>query len=463
MKSRHKSTILIADDNPTNLEVLFEVLKQNGFKVLVAIDGEGAIEQVEYAQPDIILLDVMMPGMNGFEVCRHLKESKTTKDIPVIFMTALADTVDKVRGFELGAIDYVTKPLQHEEVLGRVTTHLTLRNLQKELQKANNRLEQRVAERTAELAQANANLKAEIIERKRAYNELDKTTRAYSRFVPKEFLRLLDQDSIINVKLGDQVQTDMTILFSDIRSFTTLSEQMTPQENFNFINAYLGRVSPVIREYGGFIDKYIGDAIMALFPNSPDDAIKAAIAMQREVSQYNLRRQKQGFVPLKIGISLHTGSLMLGTIGEAERMEGTVISDTVNQAARMEGLTKRYEASIVVSARTMSQLKKPEIYNHRFLEKVKLKGKTAPIAVFEVFDGDPLEVTALKKQTKADFEQALLFFYDQNFTGANECITRVLNNNPTDKAAQLYQQRIACFLEHGIEPGWTGIEDLTEK
>lgn len=463
MRSNRKGTILIADDNPTNLEVLFEVLKLNGFKVLVAVDGESALEQVQYTQPDIILLDVMMPGMSGFDVCQHLKVNDITKEIPVIFMTALSETVDKVRGFELGAVDYVTKPLQHEEVVVRVTTHLTLRNLQRALQQANDELEQRVAERTAELAQANANLKAEIAERKRAYQELDKTTRAYSRFVPKELLRLLDQDSITNVKLGDQVYTDMTILFSDIRSFTTLSEQMTPQENFNFINAYLGRVSPVIRKHHGFIDKYIGDAIMALFPDRPDYAIQAAIAMQREVAQYNSYRQKRGYIPLKIGISLHTGSLMLGTIGEAERMEGTVISDAVNQAARMEGLTKRYEASIIVSTRTMSQLETPEKYNYRFLEKVKVKGKTAPIALFEVFDGDPTDVVALKKKTKTDFEQALLFFYDQNFVDANECIGRVLAENPTDKAAQLYQQRIAYYLENGAEPDWTGIEDLTEK
>jgi signal transduction histidine kinase len=128
-----KDTILIVDDNPTNLGVLFDYLRESGFKVLIAQDGEGALQRALYAKPDIILLDVMMPGINGFETCRQLKKNADTADIPVIFMTALSETVDKVRGFKLGAVDYVTKPLQHEEVLARIQTHLTVRKQNKEL------------------------------------------------------------------------------------------------------------------------------------------------------------------------------------------------------------------------------------------------------------------------------------------------------------------------------------------
>jgi signal transduction histidine kinase len=132
-----KSKLLIVDDNPTNLGILFEYLTQYGFKVLVSLDGESAIEQVEYAQPDLILLDVLMPGIDGFKTCHRLKANPSTQDIPVIFMTALSDTVDKVHGFKIGAVDYITKPIQHEEVLSRVQTHLMIRNLQKKLQAQN--------------------------------------------------------------------------------------------------------------------------------------------------------------------------------------------------------------------------------------------------------------------------------------------------------------------------------------
>jgi len=142
-----KGVILIVDDTPTNLEVLFDFLADSGFKVLVAEDGETAIERVEYAPPDLVLLDILMPGMDGFETCRCLKANERTKDIPVIFMTALSETVDKVRGLNLGAVDYITKPLQHEEVLARIQLHLSLQKLTKTLKEQNLRLEQEIQER----------------------------------------------------------------------------------------------------------------------------------------------------------------------------------------------------------------------------------------------------------------------------------------------------------------------------
>ncbi len=143
-----KGVILIVDDTPTNLEVLLDFLEDSGFKVLVAEDGESAIEGAEYSPPDLILLDVIMPGIDGFETCRRLKTNQATQDIPVIFMTALTETVDKVRGLSLGAVDYITKPLQHEEVLARINLHLSLQNLNKTLKEQNLRLEQEIQERT---------------------------------------------------------------------------------------------------------------------------------------------------------------------------------------------------------------------------------------------------------------------------------------------------------------------------
>jgi signal transduction histidine kinase len=144
--------ILVVDDTPANLDVISEALTDAGYEVAIAIDGERALKQIEYALPSLILLDVMMPGIDGFETCRHLKASAATKDIPVIFMTALSDTADKLRGFQLGAVDYITKPFEETEVLARVNTHIKLRNLNKEL-------EQRVADRTGELTTALEQLK----------------------------------------------------------------------------------------------------------------------------------------------------------------------------------------------------------------------------------------------------------------------------------------------------------------
>jgi signal transduction histidine kinase/DNA-binding response OmpR family regulator len=149
--NNHKGSVLVIDDEPTNLNVLIDCLEGVNFEIFAAEDGESALEMLDYIDPDIILLDVMMPGMNGFETCRRLKENPQTKDIPVIFMTALSDTADKVQGFAAGAVDYVIKPIRYEEVLARISTHLTIRNLQLELQRANDELEERVADRTRRL------------------------------------------------------------------------------------------------------------------------------------------------------------------------------------------------------------------------------------------------------------------------------------------------------------------------
>ena len=142
--STDKGVILIIDDTPTNLEILLDFLEDYGYKVVVSEDGESAIEMAEYAPPDLILLDIVMPGIDGFETCRRLKANQVTQDIPIIFMTALADNVDKVKGLNLGAVDYITKPLEHEEVLARINIHLRLQNLTKKLTEQNVRLEEEI-------------------------------------------------------------------------------------------------------------------------------------------------------------------------------------------------------------------------------------------------------------------------------------------------------------------------------
>jgi signal transduction histidine kinase len=159
-----KAQILVVDDITTNLGVLFDYLKNFGYRVLVAQSGEAALELLEDTLPDIILLDILMPEMDGFETCRRLKENERTKDIPVIFMTAVTETVDKVKGFELGAVDYITKPIQHEEVLARVKTHLTLQSLQKNLRKKNE-----------ELAELNRSLEALVNEKTRQLVQQEKS------------------------------------------------------------------------------------------------------------------------------------------------------------------------------------------------------------------------------------------------------------------------------------------------
>ena len=154
MQPNHSSLILIVDDTPTNVRVLFDCLKAEGYRVLVALDGKSALEKLQEILPDLILLDVMMPEIDGFETCRRIKQMETLLEVPVIFMTALSDSVDKVKGLSLGAVDYITKPFQQEEVIARIQVHLKLRKLTCELRQVNQKLEERVEERTAELEKA---------------------------------------------------------------------------------------------------------------------------------------------------------------------------------------------------------------------------------------------------------------------------------------------------------------------
>lgn len=204
------------------------------------------------------------------------------------------------------------------------------------------------------------------------------------RFIPREVLSYLKKDSIVDVNLGDHIEMEMTVLFADIRNFTGLSEKMSPQENFNFINSYLNRMGPIIRRNGGFVDKYMGDGIMALFPGSPQSALTAALGLREELVRYNQDRKKSGYDPISIGIGLHTGQLMVGTIGEEGRMDSTVISDAVNLASRMEGLTKVYGEDILVSQAVVEGFDPTQRDRFRFLGQEKVKGKSEPVGVYGV-------------------------------------------------------------------------------
>ena len=264
---------------------------------------------------------------------------------------------------------------------------------------------------------------------------------ATSRFVPNEFLAFLGCDSIVDVKLGEAVELEMSVLFSDIRDFPTLSEQMTPTENFKFINSYLSRMEPLIVENQGFIDKYIGDAIMALFSEGADDAVKAGIAMLHTLAEYNRERVSLGYVPVQIGVGINTGSLILGIVGGKSRMDGTVISDAVNLASRIESLTKNYGVSLLITQHTFERLRNPGDYASRVIDKVQVKGKSEWVTVYEVFEADLPEVKAGKLATLQLFTEALSLYNMKSFRQAAGLFADCLRQNPGDKVARIYLER----------------------
>lgn len=272
--------------------------------------------------------------------------------------------------------------------------------------------------------------------------KINKINIASSRFVPTEFLSFLGKESVIDVNLGDHVIKDMTILFADIRSFTSISESMTPEENFEFINNLLKRISPIIRAHNGFIDKFIGDSIMALFPNSPKDAVLAASHLLKELDDYNTERIHLGLAPIKIGIGINSGSSMLGTIGEEQRMDGTVISDAVNLASRIESLTKVFGANVMVSDIVLNEVKEILPIDFRFLGNVQVKGKIHFVDIYDIFSFDSYEIRNKKFQTMEQFEKAINLFQEKAIDEAKTLFENILKDFPDDKATQYYLHRI---------------------
>ena len=288
-------------------------------------------------------------------------------------------------------------------------------------------------------------------------------TEAYQRFVPKQLLTNLKKDSILDVKLGDQIQKEMSILFSDIRSFTTLSESMTPEENFKFVNSYLKHMGPLVRENNGYIDKFIGDAIMALFDRSPEDAVKTAVIMLETLSEYNAGRKRAGYKPIRIGVGVNTGTMILGTVGESDRMEGSVISDAVNLAARLEGLTKLYRTPLLISETTMQYLQK-DYFTTRLIDRVSVKGKNDPILVYEVLDAESKNNKEKKLSQLNTFNQAYDLYQNQSFEKALIKFTECFESFEEDKVSKLYIDRCNNLISNGWNPQtWDGINYMDTK
>ncbi|HRG46390.1 MAG TPA: adenylate/guanylate cyclase domain-containing protein [Leptospiraceae bacterium] len=278
-------------------------------------------------------------------------------------------------------------------------------------------------------------------EQENAINNQEKLIKSYARFVPEQLLRFLGKELITGVQLGDSINKKMAILFSDIRSFTTLSEDMSPEDNFKFLNSYLHAMGPSIRKNNGFIDKYMGDGIMAIFPEGSTDALQSAIEMLDELADFNRTREKNGKLPIRIGIGIHVGYQMFGIIGDAERLEGTVISDAVNTASRLEGLTKVYGSEILISEEALMDIENLESYVHRKLGYAQVKGKSKSIAIYEVFSGRSNEEIDIFQRTILSFELGLDHFQNSNYYEAKSLFEAVLKFKPNDIPSQLYLKK----------------------
>ena len=304
-----------------------------------------------------------------------------------------------------------------------------------------------------ELQRHMADLEQEIAAHRHTLELLRQTETAYGRFVPHQLLRLLHVESILDLALGEQTERKMTVLFTDIREFSRMSENMSPQATFAFINSYLGEMEPVISRHGGIVDKYMGDAIMALFPQDADSAVQCAVDMLSQLRIYNAGRARAGYAPIRIGIGLNSGVVMLGTVGGTQRMQGTVLSDAVNLASRLEETTKIYRTPLLISEYTLYTLAISSKFHIRFLDRIRVKGKTQPLSVYEVFDDDPPAMRAGKEATRTRFEEALAYYHLKAVEKAVPLLEACLREVPDDSPAQIYLDRCRNFLATGRHEG----------
>ena len=314
-----------------------------------------------------------------------------------------------------------------------------------------------------EVRRLRARLDTEIATRQGVERRLASLQTAYSRFVPPQLIELLGKESILDVDWGNQAEKKMTILFSDIRGFASLSEGMSPQQCFDFINAYLSFMEPVVLSRGGFIDKYIGDSVMALFPSRGDDALHAALGMLAELDNFNAQRaillaelppdhpERRHGGDIRIGIGLNSGLLMLGVIGGSNRMEVTVISDAVNLASRVETLTKTYQTPILLTQHTLNSIRDPADFSIRFIDRVRVRGKHLAQSIYEVFDADPAPLKAAKQASLDTFEDALAHYHFRRMDEALALFSDCLERTPGDTPASVYWQRCrqATRGQHG--------------
>jgi two-component system sensor histidine kinase ChiS len=344
-------TVLCVDDEKSILDTLQDQLRYafaQEIQIEIAESGEEALEvaaevEEEQGHLGLVISDYIMPGLKGDELLIQLHERfPQTRKIMLTGQSSLEAVGNSVNRAAL--YRYLTKPWEAEDLL--LTVRSALLGFRRD-------------------------------------KELESKILAFEKFLPRSFLNMLGVRDYEDMARSQGRERTMTILFCDIRSFTSLSEGMSAQQAFDFVNAYLAVMGPAIRTQGGVVDKYIGDGIMALFENA-DDGLNAALAMQDALKNFNLQRI-QAFEPaISIGIGLNTGPVILGTIGESGRLQTTVLGDHVNLASRVESMTKNFEASILLTESTWNEVSRPELYRVQPLARVHVTGRKSAVMLFDL-------------------------------------------------------------------------------
>jgi class 3 adenylate cyclase/HAMP domain-containing protein len=299
-----------------------------------------------------------------------------------------------------------------------------------------------------ELGKVSSGLNTMAEELQFQFDRINRLNDSSIRFVPVQFMEQLGVSDISSLKLGDNVQREMSVLFFDIRAFSISSEMMTTRENFDFINNVLGIAGPIIRRHNGFVDKYIGDAAMVLFDNGLD-AVRAGIELHHLIVFDKNTSVKIGVDKINIGVGIHTGSVMMGIVGENERLSSTVISANVNLASRVESLTKQTGSGLLITRDTLNRLTGNEgEFNYRFIGMVQAAGVNEVVGLFDILDALPIRDKRFRLATKTVFESGVRKFHAKDYTAAIQRFEKVVAADKRDICAVHHLKQAKKHLDN---------------
>ena len=370
-----KPTILIVDDTPANLALLSNVLKP-AYRTKVAIDGEKALRiAISGAPLDLILLDVMMPGMDGYEVCRQLKGNPATRNIPVIFVTAMSEVEDETKGLELGGVDYITKPINAAIVKARVKTHIALSEQAREMERMIVKLEAQAGE----LSNLNLTLEQRVADGVSQVERLGRMKRFFSPAVVELLLSGTSEDPLKTHR------REIAAMFLDLRGYTAFTETSDPEDVMGVIGEYHEAMGQLVMAHGGTLERFAGDGMMIFFndpvqvDNPAGIAVRMAIAMQERFATLAQGWHRRGY-DLAMGIGVAQGYATIGAIGFEGRRDYGVIGTVTNLAARL--CAEAQAGQILISQRVQGFV--ADFARSDSIGEISLKGFHRPVEVYAV-------------------------------------------------------------------------------
>jgi adenylate cyclase len=365
---RTSARILIADDNPDNLDIFRTRLAAHKYEIITATDGKEALAAAREKQPDVILLDIMMPKMDGVEVCRHLKADPSLPFMPIIMVTAKTSSQDVVTSLEAGADEYLTKPVDHGALVARVNSMLRIKALTDTVQA-----------QSAKLAEWNAKLEERVSEQLGELESLSRLKRFFSPQLAEAILTGGADNPLVSHR------REVTVVFLDLRNFTAFAETSEPEEVMRVLREFHTEMGGLILEHGGTLERFTGDGMMIFFndpvvvPDPAERALRMAVAMRERVNEISIVWRKHGY-DLSLGIGIAQGYATIGAIGFEGRVDYGAVGAVTNLAARLCGEAKG--GQILTNQKTLSKFE--QLVEAELIGELSLKGFAKPISVYSV-------------------------------------------------------------------------------